>query len=337
MTNKTFNSSISKSEIKLEKVAQETISDIAFAANSSSILAATSWDGTFKVWHFDEKLSNCSQIYEWKDPKRQKSSLLRVTFRNDKDVAYVSNIHGEIYKINPEEKCEVIGQHLGPVFGLKYLPSKNVIVSASSDRNLCMWDDRVKGLIAKMELPSKAIYADANHDSVVLALNGDKVGIVNLTAFPKITCEEMNADCKSQLTSIAISSDGSSFIAGSFTGALAFGDIKTKKITERKQIHQKNTSPTIGSNRVAMTMEKKCALSAGSDGRVAFINMETGKVNEKEIIKGATHISAIAASSKYPLYALASGYDWSRGGQYALENGMGQVEMVLCKVNSTDF
>ena len=359
-----------KTELKLDNLPVDSISDIQFSMNKyQTLIGATSWDGFLKIWHFKEGLDSASLVAQFSC--KYKNSFLRLSFRPDADICYVGALDGKLFIAEPDkpELIEVIA-HMGPVFGLRWSISRNELISAGLDQIIYFWYENnttsSKGLKCsfKIDLSFKPIYLDCSRDIIGLALSEDQIGFINLKSLDNKTKSDdkslikiIKAETGSVLSSIFLS-ENYSFIVSSHNGRFSFGkvDINSQNAINIElnnnhfsshTIDKAKPERTIGSNRVVLVHNKSYVISAGSDGKISFINYDNPiniKKTEKEINKhsvtttsGYPCCTAIAIHPKLNIYAVSSGYDWAKGAIVAKDKGIPQPEIYLYRITKNDF
>jgi len=320
--------SSSTTSVHLDQPPEDTISDLCFA-NNKPYLAATSWDGTIRIW--DVNYTQCKALFKSTFREKSKTSLLRCCFTGDGDSVLFSNTNNEVklLKICDKEMVSpttIISQNTSPIVGMKYLNDRNQIIVGTMSGSIGVFDVQANGALVSVHdiKDTCVVNFDLGKNSVYCALSGRKICQIDLRSSEirpaegragTLKVNQMNTSIPSMITSIAAAPDDTGYIAGCITGHVEWSFPPHSRI---EPCHRNDNSKTLySSNCVAISSERPIGMSVGGDGQLAIFSFSSGKKNrETKISSSSSHpLTNCAFAPKGDIYAVAQGEDWSRGAE----------------------
>jgi len=175
------------------------VSSLSYIRKAPSLLAASSWDGTLRVYDTKTMTLQRSQTMD-------AGPLLSLATLADGSVV-TGGLDGSIRRMILDESSstpQVIGQHKVSndpsnksqdiaCSCLSTLPELDLIASAGWHRQFHLWDTRQQSPVATLDLPGKAFAmdADSSNHRVVVATSGRRLCFVDVR---KGTVEEPESD-----------------------------------------------------------------------------------------------------------------------------------------------
>ncbi|KAH0786990.1 WD40-repeat-containing domain protein [Histomonas meleagridis] len=311
----------------MENLPGDTVSDLSFCERSPHLLAATSWDNSIRVWEVQPNGTQSKNVLVIQE--QSKDATLRCSFSRSSDL-YYGMAHGDIKMVKAGETTgTLIGHHVGVVTGLRFNDNKNIVVSGSTDYKLCFWDPKSPNKATNtIDLPEKCVSLDTKGDFIAVAML-DQVGWIDVK---NPTLQKKKSKLTTALTSIGVAGNG--YLAGTVDGCVEHHNGTTYNVLN---CHRKEQAKEVyPSNCIAISHEKKGGLSAGGDGCLQFFNLQTSAVKtvEQSIVPGQMKpITAAAFAYSNSVYAVAIGYDWSKGAD-EYQKGAVAPEIILKKCTS---
>ena len=326
---------------KLEQVPDDAVSDLNFSP-LKQFLAAASWDGTCRIWEFNDSYSNSRLLTIYKE---KKEAVLRCCFSFDSETLYYATTKGEIKSvtINKETKGEVpalFSQIKFPITGLKYENEYNVLIASSMFGQLAFADPRSKDNFTIFQDFSKnnvkVVNIDVSGGKIFIALS-DNIVWIDMKNPSKYNVVNSGLRPESQRTSIAALPEGRGYIAGCTWGQVEINYLENENLYQFHKVHRVDSQRQMfSSNMVAVSPEKEIGLSVGGDGHAYLFNMAVNKRPRDQKVTTGYPLTACAFSYRSFICALAQGYDWSRGAE-SYKSEKIPVEITLKKLNNNDI
>jgi len=301
-------------------------------------MAAASWDGSCRIWEFNDSYSSSRFLTLHQE---QKEAVLRCLFSPDSDILYFGNTKGEIKALNygqstkttPSVVCPLLES---PVTGLKACTEKACVVAGSMGGAVVVFDPKSKDnfLILHETQNSPIVNIDVGQTMIYFATAGRAVRRLDLR---NPNQKAMNIECKipSQITSIACNTQGNCCIAGSTCGFVEMMSDDVAKYNQYRCHRSDNARTMTSSNMVSVSREKDVGMSVGGDGTVYFFNLMTPK-KPRETKVTQIPLTACTFAPKGGVVAVASGYDWSRGAEFYKKEKL-SVEIIVKKLGQNDI
>ena len=263
-----------------------------------------------------------------------KVACLRCVFRPSDDILYFSTSIGEIYSwdLSTNNKAEAIHSEKpddprkGPIVCLKWNDTANCLVGLGLTSSM----SNALGLGGSMiTLASESSRIDLDYKPIALEVSGKFAVVVGTNGSNIIYCYDLskpltqnvqkvviNSPLTRQFTSVAcgpiISNTANHpiIIASNVFGQADYIEGGDHHDTINLHINASQKS-AMSSNSIIMIPGHKCAVSAGSDGSICFVNLDTKKTKSFSVTQ--VPLTKIASNPQGTILAISSGYDWSLG------------------------
>ena len=320
------------SQLALESPPEDTVADLAFC-QTEAILAAASWDNSLHMWRSEDGFQTAKKATTIKDTT--KDAILRCAFKHDDATLFYGTARGAIKKVDPKATASTdVGTHIGVITGLKWSSEKNCIVVGSSDFVCKLWDPKTSKATVECKLPDRCIALDALDSKIAIAMPGQKIVTIDVRQPDKIHTRETSQLTK-QLTTIALCPADKGIVVGSADGGVEWrfnGD--SVQFAGHRDDAQ---SFAYQVNIIKAWPTKPGVMSGGSDGCLATYNLEHKKRGPGggPVSPSRTPVTALDVSPAGDLYAVAVGYDWTKGVDQSDKKP--PVEVFMRKLNPNDF
>lgn len=139
-----------------------------------------------------------------------------------------------------------------------------------------------------------------------------------------------------QITSIAAFPNDEGYIASNIWGHVELVSQGTKR--ELFRSHRNQKMEAYAANCVAVSTEKPCCVSVGSDGQYALYSPYTMKKGRESKLSNAAALplTSCCFAPRNDVMAVAQGYDWSKGAEEFGKNYI-PVEIFLKKMSANDY
>lgn len=287
------------------------VTALCFAAGSS-LLLASSWDGTLRLYDAEQKKLLAVQ--------HSRKALLDCAVESSES-ALSGGLTGTLQRhdfSSPSAAVETVGVHGGPVSCVEWLPERRLAVTAGWDSAMKLWDPRQpqnKTVIATLRLPGKAYSMSAAGQRLVVATSDRQIiiyDIRNMEAGQPLAQQE--SALRYQTRCIRAYPNGTGFAIGSVEGrvALEFYDPAVQAGRYAFKCHRRADS-VFPVNAIAFHPGHGTFATGGCDG---VVSMWDGG-NKKRLWQTPTpfpsSIAALAFSDDGRLLAIASSYTFEQG------------------------
>lgn len=201
--------------------------------------------------------------------------------------------------------------HEAPIKCLRWT-NNGLLVSAGWDRQVCYWDLRSPGPVAKLALPERAYAMDLVNDLLIVGCAERHCTIVNLSS-PTTIFKDVVSPLKWQTRTLACYPNASGFAIGSIEGRVGLVWLRDedKALNFNYKCHR-DGNQAYAVNSIAFNPVYGTFATAGSDGTIHIWDKDSKQRVESSSNLGQS-ISASAFSRTGLLYAYALSYDWSKG------------------------
>ncbi|GKY94126.1 hypothetical protein MPSEU_000378700 [Mayamaea pseudoterrestris] len=300
------------------------VTAISYLPNPSvSLLAASSWDGTLKVYDTKDTSLQLSQAME-------SGPLLCLATPGDKAVV-TGGLDGSIRRMElSSPSSELIGRH-EPNLGdpsllacscLAALPSMNVIASAGWNKKVSIWDLRTQGAIANVAIQEKAYAMDADdgQSRLVVATAGQGTTFIDVRKTDHETTAIIalarQSHLKHQIRSVKFFPDGNGIAIASIEGRVSIEHLEDLGLppTSAKytfKCHRANDC-VYPVNCIAFHPRFGTFATGGCDGTVVIWDSQN-KRKVTALPAFPTSISSLAFHPSGNELAIASSYTYEEG------------------------
>lgn len=292
---------------KISNCPSDSISDLHFC-NEDFLLGATSWDGSFNIWSYDEHQSQYKHVFEYYSSKnQQKNAYLRFAFQEENHNCFLGTSGGHIQLLNLDNfDASTIGSCSGIISGMRWVSQYSILISCSSDSKLICWDMRVPYThqTRDFDLSGKVTNIDFSGQHLYIAFNDGSVGQFDIRNGELISIPTQFRGIP--LLSISALPNDSGFFGGFMHG---YSYLITKEQQNYYQCHR-SLNNVFSVNSVAVDPQHQNGLSGGGNGTLAYYNFANNKIQEFCFTDSPiTH----CVFSQNNVIAVATGYDWKEG------------------------
>lgn len=301
------------------------------ANTPSSMLIAGSWDKTVSCYElsYDQNgtLNNCV-------PQQRltcEGAVLCTDIASDGVTTFVGGTDNKVMMWNPSQGStgQQIGVHDAAVSAVKYSTELGLVLSASWDRTVRVWDTRQSTPVFTLNLPNKAHCMDVRGAAMVVGTADRKLSVYDLSQGANFAViNQYDSPLNYQTRCVRIFSDVSGFAIGCIEGRVAIENFRElgKKSTQyeksanfvfkcHRNKAQDKSSDIFPVNDISFTHLNTFS-TVGSDGVINFWDKdERHRLRSYERFKGQSQISCSQFSPTGNLFVYALSYDWSMGAE----------------------
>ncbi|KAH3685778.1 hypothetical protein WICPIJ_003241 [Wickerhamomyces pijperi] len=313
---------------------EDTISDLSFSPQAD-FFVASSWDNKVRIYEVTPTgQTEGRALYEHEAPVLS----ARWTSDGTKVISGGCDKQVKLYDVQAGQ-AQQIGVHDSPVRAVRFVecgPSNTpVVVSGSWDKTLRYWDTRQAQPISTIQLPERVYAMDSSQKLLVVGTAERHICVIDLNNPQQISKQSMSP-LKWQTRSITCYLEGNGYALGSIEGRCAFqyiNDVEQSKSgftfkchrqTETKGGRTENHIYTL--NSIAVHPGYGTFATAGSDGCFHFWDKDA-----RHRLKGFPSLKAPITASAFNrtgnIYAVALGYDWSKGHQYSTQPSQNMIRL----------
>lgn len=213
---------------------------------------------------------------------------------------------------------------------MKFQPEKNVLITASWDKTVRLWDCRQPQPVQTIPVSDRVYCMDCKGDALVIGTADKAFHIYNLGNLGK-PMAQYKSPLSYQLKTLSIFADKEGFAAGCIEGRVTieyFSDMETRVRQSQTNANPSNKQPNMKSfafkcHRVDSDVysvnvvdfyKTNVLLTAGSDGTFSFWNKDVKlRINMYEQYKLKSPITCAKFTPIGDMMFYALSYDWSKG------------------------
>lgn len=300
----------------------DTVADLDWSLKNP-YLAAASWDNTIRIWKGKDNFQSAETVLVMQEDTQD--ACLRCSWHDKELSLFYGTATGEVKHL-PEGQAKPvsIGKHIGVITGLKWSGERSVLVTGSTDAECKLWDVKQNKAVATIDLPGKCVSLDCRQSVVAVALNDMRISLIDLrnTSYPvKTQKSRMIGNKGAQLTSISMGPSRDPISEPTFVVGSTYGVVEGRcgpnhgswaaHVDESGMVTR--GSQAYPCNCVKVSPYHKGAITGGSNGKLAFINLDKGTPPAKKAATATTAPVTALAIGRHDLYAVAVGCDWSKG------------------------
>ena len=322
-----------------------------FPSKDINYLASGGWDSKLRLFEVKYQIynQNSSEDFvkitsEQKNVCKHQSPILSISWQGNSGGIFTGCIDGSINYIDFQKNIYTkLGEHKNGCREVLYLNNYNYLLTGGWDGAIKLWDLKSKNPITTYQFYNKIYSMSYSKNLLVIALSENVMSYFNLENIQKGTFEPefiYSSHIKtSHIKKVLVMKDGNGYLEGSAEGRIAvkyinfymkptiigdgnYGICNDKdfafkchreiiknindKIVQAYPINDMAVNPVYGS-----------FVSAGGNGRYSIWDIfKKSKVHERDNID-KTPLTAVDFNYSGNLLAFASGYDWSKGAQFA--------------------
>ena len=315
-----------------------------YPSNDIIYLASGGWDGKLRIFDIKKEVISTSADNDNVTINsklfsicQHKSPILSLSWFGNNAGIFTGCCDGSINYVDcTKNTLTKIGEHQFGCREVIYLDNYNLLISGGWDGLLKLWDLRASNTpIAKYQFLNKIYTMSYSKNLLVIGLSESVVSYFNLNNLQQSKFEPRLiylSHTKSQIKKIAILKDADGYIEGCNLGRVAvkYLDINNPKLEDNglKNIKdfsfkchreiKNNIIYTYPINDIAVNPFYGTICTAGGDGNFTIWDLEKRRrIIEKKNLEDKTPLTACEYNKMGDLLVYASGYDWSKGAQYA--------------------
>lgn len=298
----------------------------------SSMLIVGSWDKT--VTCYELSYDQAGQLNNVVPQQRLQceGSVLCTDIASDGMTTFVGGTDNKVMMWNPSQgdTAQQIGVHDAPVSAVKFSTERSLVISASWDCTVRVWDTRQPSPVFQLQLSDKAHCMDVRGAAMVVATADRKLHVYDLSSGANFAVIlQYESPLHYQTRCVSIFGDVSGFAVGSIEGRLAIenftelgkkmtGNVKTGNFVfkcHRNKLQDK-TSDIFPVNDISFTHLNTFS-TVGADGVINFWDKDQRhRLRSYERFKGQSQITCSSFSPTGNLFVYALSYDWSMGAEH---------------------
>ncbi|KER19729.1 putative nucleoporin GLE2 [Opisthorchis viverrini] len=318
----------------------DTVSCLRFSPETlqTTFLAATSWDNRVRIWEVQGDGSTIP-----KAEQMHQGPALSACWSNDgtKVFSVSADKSAHMWDLGSNAFTQVAA-HDAPVKTVHFIaaPNYTCLMTGSWDKRLRFWDLRQATPILNLDLPERVYCADVHYPLALVGLAGRHVIAYNLENGPtEFSRTESPLKYQSRCISIFLNQQTkqpSGFALGSTEGRVAIQYLNptTTKDNFTFKCHR-SSAPVNGYheiyavNDMAFHPVHGTLATVGSDGYYSFWDKDARtKLRSSE--SPDQPLTCCVFDPKGQVFCYASGYDWSKGHQFADPSKPSKIMMRLC-------
>jgi mRNA export factor len=294
---------------EVPECSSDTISSISIQGNR---VCAASWAADVRLWELQPPSTAIARAMQ-----SAPAPVLSTAFNSDASSVFFGAADNVVREWNVGANAvQEIGRHNAPVKETAWMPSCNMIVTASWDKTIKWWDTRKPDKLAlSVNLPERA-YAMDTFDNFVLVGCADRKIVLYDVANPSNPLMSLESTLKLETRCVSIFPDKAGFAVGSSEGRCSIQHFEQKNLSKNFSFKCHRDAGTRGFaypvNAVSFHSRYGTLATAGGDGQYNFWDKDA-RHRLKLAPKRNMPITAGKFSPDGSLYVFAIGYDWSKG------------------------
>lgn len=339
-------------DITFPNAPSDSISCLAVNGSRSTptnMLIAGSWDNTLSMYELQYgPTGNISNIVRHQQLTHD-APVLCCDIASDGMTTFSAGADGSVRMWNasqPVTTAQTVGRHDQPVRNMKFLEKSQVLVTASWDRSIKIWDMRSPNPVAQMALSERVYAMDARDDIIVAGTADRQIHIYQL----QNKMGEYKSPLNYQTRTISMFGDGQGFAVGSIEGRVGL-----EYFSEMTQKIQNSQKPNTVKPTYAKSFAFRCHrdakdiycvnsidfhhyntfCTAGSDGTFVFWDKDArSRLSGFEAYSKKCPITSVKFSPMGNALFYAMSYDWSKGADFHNPSQMGNNIMMHAVADS---
>lgn len=321
-----------------------------FPSKNVDFLASGSWDSKLNIFEINYRVisQNSNQdivkiASEQKNSFKHQSPILSLSWKGTSGVLFSGCIDGTINYIDCQKNnVAKIGEHRAGCREVIYIDNYDALLTGGWDGALKVWDLRSKDPILTYQFCNKIYSMSSKKNLLVVSLSENVMSYFNLDNLQKYKFEPeliYLSHIKNHIKKVAVTNEGNQYLEGSSEGRIAvknisfylkpkFSDDNCTLCCEKdfafrchrevRNIGNNNFVQCYPVNDICVNPVYGSVASAGGNGKYCIWDIvQKSKVFERPNSDDKTPLTACEFNNSGNLLAYASGYDWSKGAQYA--------------------
>lgn len=217
-----------KNDIKLDNSAAplpDAISSISWAPTSDNVFAATSWDGTMRVYEVQQGQFGLTIMQRL--TTKFASPALKCCWNADSSQIMTGLSDGFVKSFHVNSGSIVdVAKHNNAISSLNYFSAQNTLISTAYDSGVMFWQNGQPQPIFSLNLENKVYTSDFQFPLFVAGLANEKMAIIDMNFMSNKTIVDSSDLGKfSQIQSIAVNHKCSTLGVASFDGRANISNI----------------------------------------------------------------------------------------------------------------
>ena len=346
-----YNKSYENEDHLIPVLIEDTIQCLRFFPSKNiNYLASGGWDSKLRIFEINYQImsQNSTQdfvkiISEEKNVCQHQSPILSLAWMGTSGALLTGCIDGSINYIDCQKNTfSKLGEHPGGCKEVLYVDKYDIILTGGWDGQVKIWDLKSKDPICTYQFYNKVYSMAYARNLFVVALSENVMAYFNLDNLQKNKFEPeliYSSHIKAHIRKVVVMNEGNCYLEGSSEGRIAVkfvnfygkppiigGDnygINTDNKDYAFKCHREprpidNLVQVYPINDMSVNPIYGSVASAGGNGKVVIWDiMEKSRIYERDKFEDKTPITAVEFNKNGDLLAFASGYDWSRGANFA--------------------
>jgi len=239
---------------------------------------------------------------------------LSCDWMTDNSKLFVSTTDGKVHVWDLQNNStNQIAQHASLVPWCKWIPEKNLLLSASLDRTIKYWDGRQQNPVLSVDLGDPFLAGDLTSNLLVAAA-GKNILIYNLNN-PQVPYDKRTSPLQHQIRVIRNFPNSSGYIVSSIEGRVAVQHVVANAQKDFIfKCHRDNTTNMVYAINDVSFNNRETFATCSSDGSFNFWDKDN-----RTKVKGwgacSMPVTCCAFNKASNCFAWALGYDWYQGAQ----------------------
>lgn len=322
-----------------------------FPAKNINYLASGGWDSKLRLYEINYQILNQNSNQEYvkiasqvKETCKHPSQILSLAWKGNTGAIITGCLDGSINYVDCQKNTFTkIGEHQNSCKEVLYVDNYDIILTGGWDGAVKLWDLRANNPITSYQFYNKVYSMSYSKNLFVVALSECVMSYFNLDNLQKNKFEPeliYSSHIKSQIRKVLVLNEGTRYLEGSTEGRIAVKNISfylkpslagddNYSITndndyafrchrEIKNLGNDKIVQVYPINDMSVNAVYGSVASAGGNGKYTIWDInEKSRVHERDNPDDKTPLTAIDFNNDGNLLAFASGYDWTKGAQFA--------------------
>ena len=323
-----------------------------FPSKDINYLASGGWDSKLRLFeiNYQTSIQNSTSDYVQIFSKqinecKHQSPILSISWKGTTGALFTGCADGSINYVDCQKNIfNKIGEHQYGCKEVLYINNLNALITGGWDGLLKLWDLNTNNLVKTYQFYNKIYSMSYAKNLLVIALSENVMAYFNLDKIKSQNIFEpeliYSSHIKSQIKKILVLNEGSCYLEGSAEGRIAVkyinlynkpsyigdgnygiqstNDFAFKCHREIKDFGMEKVVQAFPINDMSVNPVYGTVATAGGNGNFTIWDIgKKSKVYDRENTEDKSPITAIEYNANGNLLAYSTGYDWSKGAQFA--------------------
>ena len=322
-----------------------------FPSKDINYIASGGWDSKLRLFEvnyqtsFQSSSSDLVNISsEQKETCKHNSPILSLSWKGTSGALFTGCIDGSINYVDCQKNIFTkLGEHQYGCKEVLYLENQELLISGGWDGALKLWDLRSQNPVKTYQFYNKIYSMSYAKNLFVVSMSENAMAYFDLDKLRQGSFEPeliYSSHIKSHIKKVLVLNQGNCYLEGSSEGRIAvkyislyskpsivgndnYGIQSSKDFAFKchrhvKKIGNDNIVYVYPINDMSVNPEYGSVVSVGGDGSYSIWDIDNkSKVHDRENCEDKTPLTATDINKDGKLLAYASGYDWSKGAQFA--------------------